>query len=82
MLLISYFDIVKRTVADMVPKAIVLYLVAYAKENLQRELLSGLYKSEEIIDLLRESDQVIQRRLECQRMVLALRRAEDIVSSI
>lgn len=82
MLLVSYFDIVKRTVADMIPKAIVLYLVTYAKENLQRELLGALYKSEELVELLKESDQITQRRLECQRMVLALKRAEEIVSSI
>jgi hypothetical protein len=81
-LLVSYFDIVKRTVSDMIPKAIILYLVAYAKDNLQRELLSVLYKSEELVDLLKESDQITQHRLECQRMVVALRHAEDIVSSI
>lgn len=37
----SYFNIVKRTVIDMVPKAIMLKLVSHSKDDLQRELLSG-----------------------------------------
>lgn len=39
----SYYSIVKRTVSDMVPKAAMLHLVNYAKENLQRELLTEIY---------------------------------------
>jgi hypothetical protein len=41
---------------DMVPKAIMLNLVAHAKEELQRELLENLYRSTSIDDLLKESE--------------------------
>ena len=44
LLIHSYFNIVKREMIDMVPKAISLTLVNYSKENFQRELLQELYQ--------------------------------------
>ena len=41
---------------DMVPKAIMLSLVAHAKEDLQRELLENLYRTNALDDLLKESE--------------------------
>ena len=82
LLIQSYYSIVRRTVADMVPKAIMLNLVSYAKENLQKELLAELYKSESATELLRESEVVQQRRLDCQKMIEALQKADEIVSGI
>jgi vacuolar protein sorting-associated protein 1 len=41
---------------DMVPKAIMLNLVAHAKEDLQRELLETLYRTNALDDLLKESE--------------------------
>ena len=46
----SYFNIVKREMIDMVPKAISLTLVTHSKDNLQRELLQELYKPEVLDD--------------------------------
>jgi hypothetical protein len=46
---------------DMVPKAIMLNLVAHAKEELQRELLENLYRSTSIDDLLKESEVLLFR---------------------
>ena len=56
MLISSYFNIVKRTMIDMVPKAIMLNLVSHAKEELQRELLENLYRTNALDDLLKESE--------------------------
>jgi hypothetical protein len=76
---------------DMVPKAITLTLVNYAKENLQRELLEHLYSEfaltcialglhdaePDVLDeLLKESPEVVARRKECVKMVTALNAAE------
>jgi Dynamin GTPase effector domain len=41
---------------DMVPKAIMLNLVAFAKDELQRELLENLYRTTTLDDLLKESE--------------------------
>lgn len=54
---------------DMVPKAIMLNLVNHSKEELQRELLTELYKHDVLDDLLQESDFTRQRRKECKKMI-------------
>jgi hypothetical protein len=80
LLIHSYFNIVKREMIDMVPKAISLTLVSHSKENLQRELLQELYKPEVLDDLLKESEFVVSRRKEVVSMVQALNKAEECVT--
>lgn len=82
LLIHSYFNIVKREMIDMVPKAISLTLVMHSKDNLQRELLQELYKPEVLDDLLKESEYVVSRRKECVQMVQALNKAEEIVAGV
>ena len=79
LLIHSYFNIVKREMIDMVPKAISLTLVNHSKENLQRELLQELYKPDVLEDLLKESELVVARRKEVVSMVGALNKAEEYV---
>ena len=81
LLINSYFNIVKREMIDMVPKAISFTLVNFSKENLQRELLQELYKPEVLDDLLKESEFVVQRRKEVVSMVQVLNKAEECVPS-
>ncbi|KAL2810977.1 vacuolar ATP synthase catalytic subunit A [Aspergillus granulosus] len=82
LLITSYFNIVKRTMIDMVPKAIMYTLVQFSKEEMQRELLENMYRNNELDDLLKESDYTIRRRKECQQMVESLGRASEIVSQV
>ncbi|KAH6626955.1 Dynamin central region-domain-containing protein [Chaetomium sp. MPI-SDFR-AT-0129] len=82
LLISSYFNIVKRTMIDMVPKAIMLNLVSFTKEEMQKELLENMYRQSELDDLLKESDYTIRRRKECQQMVDSLSRASEIVSQV
>lgn len=67
---------------DMVPKAIMLTLVQHTKEEMQRELLEQMYRSNELDDLLKESDYTVRRRKECAQMVESLSRAQEIVSQV
>jgi replication fork clamp-binding protein CrfC len=82
LLLLSYFNIVKRTVADIVPKAVMLNLVQMSKDELQRELLAELYKKEVFDEALKESEFTVQRRKECKGMIEALQKADEICSSV
>ena len=77
LLIHSYFNIVKREMMDMVPKAISLTLVGHSKENLQQQLLQELYKQEVLDELLKESDYVINRRKEVVAMLSALNKADE-----
>lgn len=82
LLITSYFNIVKRTMIDMVPKAIMYNLVQHSKDEMQRELLENMYRNSELDDLLKESDYTVRRRKECQQMVESLSRANEIVSQV
>ncbi|ODQ67782.1 putative vacuolar dynamin-like GTPase VpsA [Nadsonia fulvescens var. elongata DSM 6958] len=82
LLISSYFNIIERSMIDMVPKAIMLSLVKFSKEEIQRELLEKLYKTGNIEEMLNESEFTVQRRKECQKMVEGLQKAAEIVASV
>lgn len=83
LLITSYYNITKRTIIDMIPKATMLHLVQEAKNSLQRELLQELYaKSETMNEVMRESDHVVTRRKECVKMIAALENASEIVATV
>ncbi|KAI9664259.1 MAG: vacuolar protein sorting-associated protein 1 [Alyxoria varia] len=82
LLINSYFNIVRRTMIDMVPKSIMLTLVEHTKDEMQRELLEQMYRTGELDELLKESEYTIRRRKECQQMVESLGRAQEIVSQV
>lgn len=82
LLISSYFNIVKRTMVDMVPKAIMLNLVQFTKDEMHNELLENMYRTDTLDDLLKESDYTVRRRKECQQMVESLGKANEIVSQV
>jgi dynamin 1-like protein len=78
----SYFDIVRKNFMDMVPKTIMYFLVAHAKENLQNELVSQLYRDSSMSEMMRETPDVARRRSEIQEMRALLQRALEIVNEV
>ncbi|KAG7195245.1 vacuolar protein sorting-associated protein 1 [Scheffersomyces spartinae] len=82
LLISSYYNIVKRTVSDLVPKAIMLKLIVRSKEEIQKHLLEKLYASPTLAELVKENELTVQKRKECIKMVEVLRNASEIVSSV
>ena len=82
LLIQSYFSIVQRTITDLVPKSVMLKLILFSKQEIQRELLEKLYQSDGLSDLVKENEFTVQRRKECQTMVETLRHASEIVASV
>ncbi|XP_031342838.1 dynamin-1-like protein isoform X2 [Photinus pyralis] len=78
----SYFYIVRKSIQDTVPKAVMHFLVNYVKDNLQSELVTHLYKADNADELLNESEHIAQRRKEAADMLKALQRATQIISEI
>ncbi|XP_076750868.1 dynamin related protein 1 isoform X4 [Xylocopa sonorina] len=78
----SYFYIVRKSIQDSVPKAVMHFLVNYVKDNLQSELVTHLYKSDHANVLLNESEHVAVRRKEAADMLKALTQAGHIISEI
>ncbi|XP_048481040.1 dynamin-1-like protein isoform X3 [Plutella xylostella] len=78
----SYFYIVRKSIQDSVPKAVMHFLVNFVQDNLQSELVTHLYKSDHAETLLNESEHIAQRRKEAADMLKALQRAGQIIGEI
>ncbi|UKJ90168.2 dynamin GTPase [Theileria orientalis] len=74
-LISSYFSIVRKNVADAVPKCIMHFMVNKATESLQQELIAKLYKKELYDELMAESKCVIEKREKCIHVVKCLKEA-------
>ncbi|XP_027774612.1 dynamin-related protein 3B-like isoform X4 [Solanum pennellii] len=77
LLITSYYDIVRRNIQDLVPKAIMHYLVNHAKRNLLGTFIEKLYRENLYEDLLREHDDVVIQRRTTAEMCNALRQAVE-----
>ena len=49
---------------------------------MQGELLSNMYKTDELDELLKESEYTVRRRKDCQQMVESLSKAQEIVNQV
>lgn len=78
----SYFYIVRKSIQDKVPKAVMHFLVNHVKDNLQSELVKHLYRTSEIDTFLSESPEIAQRRKEAAEMLKALQNANVIIGEI
>ncbi|CDJ48393.1 dynamin-like protein, putative [Eimeria brunetti] len=68
-LLWSYFQIVRKNVADAVPKAIMYFMVNTAKDVLQRELVAQLYREELFGELMKEAGDISAKRQQCKQLL-------------
>lgn len=81
-LLDSYFNIVRKRVQDMVPKAIITFLVQRAKDGLQSSLVSKLYKPSSVDKLMVEGGDTTQRRKDMKAIERMLEEALSEVNEI
>lgn len=81
-LLDSYFNIVRKRMQDMVPKAIITFLVQRSKDSLQSVLVSKLYKPKTIEKLMVEGEETTQRRKDMQAIETLLEKALVEVNEI
>lgn len=81
-LLHSYFAIVKRNLADSVPKATMHFLVNHLLDQLPTRLIAELYKEEMFGELLREDEAIVRQRARCRTDLEALQQALNIIGEI
>lgn len=81
-LISSYFNIVRETIADTVPKAIMHLLVNHSKDAVQNRLVSELYKEDLFGDLLYEDDGIKKEREKCEKLLGTYREASRIVGEV
>ncbi|KDD75260.1 dynamin, partial [Helicosporidium sp. ATCC 50920] len=75
LLVSSYFDVVRKNLQDMVPKALMLFMVGHVQRDLQQHLIRSLYREELFAELMTERQDVASKRSHCQRALKALRAA-------
>ncbi len=81
-LISSYFNIVRESIADQVPKAIMHLLVNYCKDVVQNRLVSELYKEMLFEELLYEDDGVKKEREKCERLLETYKEAAKIIGEV
>lgn len=81
-LISSYFNIVRETIADQVPKAVMHLLVNHSKDVVQNRLVSELYKEDLFGDLLYEDDGIKAEREKCEKLLGTYREAAKIVGEV
>lgn len=81
-LISSYFNIVRESIADQVPKAVMHLLVNHSKDVVQNRLVSELYKENLFEELLYEDDAVKKEREKCEKLLKTYREAAKIVGEV
>ncbi|KAI2621057.1 Dynamin central region-domain-containing protein [Hypoxylon sp. NC1633] len=81
-LISSYFNIVRESIADQVPKAVMHLLVNHCKDVVQNRLVSELYKEALFEELLYEDDGVKKDREKCEKLLQTYREAAKIIGEV
>lgn len=78
----SYFTIVRKNIIDMVPKTIMYFLVNHVRDHLHNELVAELYRENEFIILMKEAEDITERRMTCLEIRDLLFKALEIVNEV
>jgi dynamin 1-like protein len=81
-LISSYFNIVRESIADQVPKAVMHLLVNFSKDVVQNRLVSELYKESLFEELLYEDDGIKAEREKCEKLLTTYKEAAKIVGEV
>lgn len=81
-LMMSYFGIVRQTIQDLVPKAVMHLLVNHVKEGVQNRLVSTLYREELFEGLLTEDEGLRSERERVKTLLDAYKDAFKTLSEV
>ncbi|KAL1224840.1 Dynamin-related protein 3B [Cardamine amara subsp. amara] len=82
LLLKSYYDIVRKNIEDLVPKAIMHFLVNYSKRELHNVFIEKLYRENLIEELLKEPDEIAIKRKRTQETLRILQQANRTLEEL
>ncbi|KDQ61820.1 hypothetical protein JAAARDRAFT_31294 [Jaapia argillacea MUCL 33604] len=81
-LIASYFNIVRQSIQDLVPKAIMHFLVNHSSQQVQNRLVSNLYKPDLFGDLLDEDEALVAERTRVKALLEAYKDAFKTLSEV
>ena len=76
----SYFNIVRKHIADLVPKTIMAFLINKTKENAQQILYTSLCDDQDIQELMGEDPMIGEARKECYDTLNNLKNAIGLIN--
>lgn len=78
----QYFNIIKKSIQDKVPKVIMCFMVNFVKENMHRELIEELYRTGQEESLFQEPEHIKYQRAEQKHILKALNEAEELLNEL
>ena len=81
-LIASYFAIVRQTIQDLIPKAIMHFLVNHTSHQVQNRLVSSLYKPNLFAELLHEDEALVNERARVKSLLDAYKEAFKTLSEV
>lgn len=81
-LLHSYFNIVRQSIQDLVPKAIMHFLVNHTSQQVQNRLVASLYKPELFAEMLNEDEALVAERTRVKALLDAYKDAFKTLSDV
>lgn len=81
-LISSYFNIVRQTIQDLVPKAIMHFLVNNTSQQVQNRLVAALYKPDIFGELLNEDETLVAERTRVKALLDAYKEAFRTLSEV
>ncbi|KAK9273908.1 hypothetical protein L1049_018720 [Liquidambar formosana] len=82
LLLRSYYDIVRKNMQDLVPKAIMHFLVNHTKRDLLSTFIQKLYRENPVEEMLQEQDEVVTKRKRTREMFYVLQQAIQTLDEV
>jgi dynamin 1-like protein len=81
-LIASYFAIVRQSIQDLVPKAIMHFLVNHTSQHVQNRLVASLYKPDLFADLLSEDEALVNERARVKALLDAYKEAFKTLAEV
>ena len=81
-LIASYFNIVRQTIQDLVPKAVMHLLVNNTSQQVQNRLVASLYKPDIFGELLNEDEALVAERTRVKALLDAYKEAFRTLSEV
>jgi dynamin 1-like protein len=78
----SYFDIVRQSIQDLVPKAVMHFLVNHASQQVQTRLVAALYRPDVFSELLNEDETLVAERARVKALLDAYKDAFRTLSEV
>ena len=81
-LIASYFNIVRQSIQDVVPKAIMHFLVNHTAQHVQNRLVSSLYIPDLFANMLNEDEALVAERTRVKALLDAYKEAFKTLSDV